>query len=289
MNFEPLFEKLNEMGAQFLQLLPLFAIAVVILIITAVISNLAIKLVRKALLRTNLRSSLISLSVTVAKIVVWIIGILIVMSVVFPSVTPAKLIGALGLGTIAIGFAFQDFFKNLLAGIMIMLRKPMRIGDYIQCEGFEGRVEEINMRESYVRQTDGQLVLVPNGILFDNPVYVLTDHDTRRYEIIVGVSYEADLDNAKSVIQDAVAALDLVEKNRKVDVFAREFADSSINFTVRWWAKSKPLDLHESRDEVVRAIKRALDKAEIEIPFPQRVVAFKDGLRIEAQEQEDGE
>lgn len=281
MDLDPLFGQINDMGKDFLKLLPLFGIATVILFLTSLGVRLAINIVKRLLSRTHVRESLIALSVTLVKITVWMLGILIAMTIVFPSVTPAKMIGALGLGTIAVGFAFQDFFKNLLAGIMIMLRRPMRIGDYVECEGIEGRIENINIRESHIRQTDGQLVLVPNNKLFENPVFVLTDMEIRRFEIIVGVSYDTDLDHAQEVIKSAVRAADLVDAEKKVEVFAREFAESSINFTVRWWGKSKPVDMHESRDSVVRAIKRALDGAGIEIPYPYRTLTFKEKIKLE--------
>ncbi len=280
MDLDPLFDKINDMGVEFLKLLPLFAIAALIIFLTSLCVRVAINIVTRLSARAHLRPSLVSLSITLTRIIAWVFGIMIAMTVIFPSVTPAKLIGALGLGTIAIGFAFQDFFKNLLAGIMIMLRKVMRIGDYIECEGIEGKIEQINIRESYIRQTDGQLVIVPNSKLFENPVFVLTDQETRRYEIIVGVSYDTDLDQAQAIIKAAVEAADLVDHTKKVEVFAREFGESSMNFTLRWWGASKPVDLHESRDSVVRAVKRALDAAGIEIPFPYRTLTFKENIKI---------
>lgn len=195
--------------------------------------------------------------------------------------TPAKMLAGLGLGSVAIGFAFKDVFENFMSGAMIMLRKPMRIGDFIECEGLEGRVGNITIRDTYIRQTDDQLVLVPNNILYKNPVYVRTDKQKRMFTIICGVSYDTDLEHAADVIKGAVEGQDIVDTSKDVQVFAREFNSSSVDFTIRWWADSKPIDMHESRDKVVRAIKAALDEADIEIPFPYRTLTFKEPLSVE--------
>lgn len=155
------------------------------------------------------------------------------------------------------------------------MRKKMRIGDMIECEGIEGRVEQITLRETYLRRLSNELTIVPNSFLFKNPVRIVTDAMRRRHEIIVGVAYDTDLDQAVEVIGTAVQAVPEVDSGKPVEVFAKEFNDSSIDFTVRWWSGSKVVDMHRSRDAVVRSIKRALDEARIEIPFPQLTATFK--------------
>ena len=211
---------------------------------------------------------------------------LISASIVFPGVTPANILAVLGLGSVAVGFAFKDIFENFLAGVLIMLRKQMRIGDVIECEDLEGRVEMISLRDTHLRHLSGELVIVPNAFLFKNPVTVITQRGIRRHSVEVGVAYDVDLDAARQVISDAVKECSTVRADQKVEVFAKEFADSSINFLVRWWAGSKPVDAHASRDEVVRGIKRALDTAGIEIPFPYRTLTFKEPLPIARSERD---
>jgi small-conductance mechanosensitive channel len=201
--------------------------------------------------------------------------------IVFPGLTPASMLAGLGIGSVAIGFAFKDVFENFLAGIIILFRREMRIGDYIECEDIEGQVDQIAIRESHIRQTDGQLVIVPNSILFKNPVTVRTSLEKRRVTVICGVAYDVDLAEARSVIEKAVEACDTVEQDEKpIQVFAKEFGDSSINFEVTWWTGSKPVDVRSSRDQVISSIKRALDAANIEIPFPYRTLTFKEPLPV---------
>lgn len=276
-----LIERVQEMLAGFIRMLPQLALASLVLLFTWGVANLAHAGVERMTRRTRLRPSLAQLLVTLSRVLVWIFGILVAMAVVLPGVTAGSLLAVLGLGTVAVGLAFKDIFENFLAGVLIMLRKKMRIGDFIECEGIEGRVELITLRETYLRKLSNELTIVPNSYLFKNPVKIVTDATRRRHEIIVGVDYATDLDQAARIISRAVASAEQVDKARQVDVFACEFNESSIDFTVRWWAGSKVIDMHRSRDEVVRAIKRALDEAGIVIPFPQVTASFKESLRLE--------
>ena len=231
--------------------------------------------------RTRIRNSLKRLLVNLAGIAIWFFGIMIAAIILFPGLTPSSLVAGLGLGGVAIGFAFKDVFENFLAGIIILFRAKMRIGDHIECEGIEGQIEDILVRETHIRRTDGQLTIAPNAMLSKNPLRIVTDLDERRVTIICGVAYGEDVDEARAVIKRAVEGCDTVIRPRRpVQIFAREFNSSSIDFEVTWWTGSKPVDERRSRDEVVAAVKRALDEAGIEIPFPYRTLTFKEPLPL---------
>lgn len=274
-------DQLTEMARGLIEALPMIVIAVIVLCIFGFLAKIISKLAGKAANKAGERPSLVNLTQTMTKVIVWIVGLLLTMTIVFPSMTLGSLVAALGLGSVAIGFAFQDVFENFLAGILLMLRDKMKIGDHIECEGISGQVMHISLRETYVRKLSNEVTIVPNSMLFKNPVEIHTDNPKRRHEIVAGVSYDTDADMAQKVIKEAVEGCDLVDLSEKgVEVYASEFADSSINYTVRWWSGSKPLDMHQSRDQVVRAIKRALDERDIEIPFPYRTLTFKEPLSM---------
>lgn len=277
----PLMEKLDTMWIGLIQSLPDIALGLLVVFITWMISIAVQKFLRTLLKKSHLRQSLVDFFAIIARTFVWLVGLLLAVTIIFPSMTPAKLLAGLGLGSLAVGFAFKDILENFMAGAMIMLRKPMRIGDFIECEGIEGKVENITIRDTYIRQVDDQLILLPNSYLYKNPVYVRTDKNKRMFTIICGVSYDTDLEKASDVIKSAVEKQDIVDTSKPVQVFAREFNSSSVDFTIRWWAESAPLDMHESRDKVVRAIKSALDDEGIEIPFPYRTLTFKDSVPIQ--------
>lgn len=275
-----LVDQLEKYTEGFVRSLPNIAVAIVVLVVVWFLTKLLRRIATKALEATQTRNALIQLVKTLVTVVVWVLGILIAMAILFPSVEPGSILAALGVGGIAVGFAFKDIFENFLAGAMIMLRKPMRIGDYIHCEGVEGKIEEIMIRDTYVRQTDGQLVLVPNSMLYKNPVHIRTDQKLRRFEITAGVGYDVDVDEARKVIQSAVESIDVVSSEKPVQVFAKEFNSSSVDFNVRWWTESKPADMHKSRDLVIARIKRSLEDADMEIPYPYRTLTFKEPLQL---------
>ncbi len=276
-------EQLENMARGFLQVLPQLLISLLVIVVTYFIAQLTRRITRRLFRHTDLRPSLISLFVLLSSLAIWIIGFMVAAIIAFPDLTPTKMLAGLGIGSVAIGFAFKDIFENFLAGIIILLRREMRIDDFIECENYEGKVEAISIRETHVRQTDGQLVIIPNSILFKNPLTITTDLEQRRTTIICGVAYAEDIAQARSVIQEAVESCEtVIQGKHPIEIFAQEFADSSINFEVTWWTGSKPLDVRKSRDEVVTEIKSALDSAGIEIPFPYRTLTFNQPLVTES-------
>ena len=274
--------QLTEIVAGIIKVGPALAVALVVLLLTGFFVWVAHRAIERVLRnRKRIRTSLKRLIANLAGIVIWFVGIMIAAIILFPGLTPSSLVAGLGLGTVAIGFAFKDVFENFLAGIIILFRTKMRIGDHIECEGIEGQIEDILVRETHVRRTDGQLTIVPNAMLFKNPLRILTDLDERRTTIICGVAYGEDVDAARDVIKRAVEACEsVIRPRRPVQIFAQEFNSSSIDFEVTWWTGSKPVDVRRSRDEVVAAVKRALDEAGIEIPFPYRTLTFKEPLPL---------
>ncbi|EPX78950.1 Potassium efflux system KefA protein / Small-conductance mechanosensitive channel [Litoreibacter arenae DSM 19593] len=283
-----LMEQLESIARSSIAILPQLAVALLVIIITWLVVKVAVALLRKALDRSRLRPSLKEVFTLLMSIFVWAMGIMIAAVILFPGLTPASILAGLGIGSVAIGFAFKDVFENFLAGIIILFRREMRIGDFIECEDIEGKVARIAIRESHIRQTDGQLVIVPNALLFKNPVTIRTDQDLRRVTVICGVAYDVDVDEARSVIADAVASCSTVSQDDKpIQIFAQEFGSSSINFEVTWWTGSKPVDTRRSKDEVVAKVKRALDDAGIEIPFPYRTLTFKEPLPLMGQSEKD--
>jgi len=279
-----LVRQLMSMWEQTVSLLPSLVIALVVLFITWITARFATRIADKLTDKTNMRASLQELVETIVRLAIWIVGLMSTLTILLPGLTPTSLVAGLGFGAVAIGFAFQDIFENFMAGILIMIREKMRIGDYIECEGVEGVVESIALRETHVRRNNMELTIIPNSILFKNPVKILTDQEKRRHEIIAGVSYDTDLDVAKDVILKAVQSAEQVDPEERIDVFACEFNASSVDFKIRWWSGSKPRAMHESRDNVIRAVKRALDDAGIEIPFPYVTHTFKEPVPLAGKE-----
>ena len=273
---EDLKTEVESMASAFFKSLPNLTIALVILIVTLIAGRIVRAIVSAAMHRAHVRDALVTLARNLISIAAWIVGVAIAMTVIFPSVSPSDIIAGLGLTSVAIGFAFKDVFENFLAGVIILGREKLRIGDVIECEDVYGRVENILIRETHVRETDGELVIVPNSYLFKNPVNIETDRSLKRQELVVGVDYDTDMRKAKSVLQDALANCDSVEQSETMDVQCVSFGGSSIDFKLLWWADSRPADQRATYDEVAFAVKDALDEAGITIPFPQSTLSFRE-------------
>lgn len=281
MNYMDTLEKeLISMGEGLIASLPSLAIGVVILFVTWLVAKIAVRITGRISGRANLRESLQALIQTVTRVGVWVIGLMVAATVVLPGLDPSGLVAGLGLGTVAIGFAFQDIFENFLAGVLIMLRESMEIGDLIEVEGVMGKVEHISLRETHLRQLTNELTIMPNSMLFKNPVKILTDAHVRRDELMVGVSYDTDLDQALEVIRGALDGIEAIDTERPMSVFAWSYGASSVDFLVQWWSDARPRDRRETKSEVVRKIKKALDDAGIEIPFPYITHTFKEPVPL---------
>lgn len=267
--------------------LPNLAIALIVIIITWLVAKSAVRIGQRITGRANLREDLRQLTTTLVKLAIWIVGLLIAAAVAIPGFTPAGLIAGLGVGALAIGFAFQDTFENFLAGVFVMLREKMQIGDVIEVEGISGTVERITLRETYIRQPTNDLTVLPNSMLFKNPVRISTDEAHARTEVVCGVAYDSDLEQAEQVIRTAVEGLAMLESGKAVEVYASEFGASSVDFTIRFWAGSSPKDGWEARSAAIKAIHKALDQAGIEIPFPYVTHTFKEALSVQRAGPED--
>lgn len=271
---------LLDIWQNFIGHIPYLIAGLLVLIISGLIASLIGRLVRGLAERAKLRGSLQDLLQRLATIFTWILGLLLASMLVFPGLTPTRALGGVGLLSVAIGFAFRDVFENFFAGILLLWKFPFENGDYIQCEELIGRVEDVTVRMTKIRQMTGELIVVPNSFLFKNPVYVLTDRNIRRTSLVVGIAYGENVDDAIPVIKQAVEACESVDKNMSLQVFMQEFSSSSVDIEITWWTDSTPVGLRRSRNEVVAAVKRALDDAGIEIPFPYRTLVFKEPLQV---------
>lgn len=190
------------------------------------------------------------------------------------------LLGALGIGGLALAFALQDIIENFAAGLILQIRRPMRNGDQIFTTGYEGIVMEINLRSTILRTFDGETVYIPNANALKNPLINYTRRGSRRTNLTVGIDYRADLATAKSVILGAVKDVDGVLGQPPPEAYVYEFGDSSVNIMIQYWHRPQIAELWQTRDAVVLAVKSALDEAGIGIPFPQRTLHFSDGIDV---------
>lgn len=184
----------------------------------------------------------------------------------------APLIGALGIGGLAIAFAAQSILSNFLASIILQLRRPFRRNDQITTNGIDGIVQDVNFRTIAIRTYEGERVYVPCAQVLANPITNHTALGRRRTTLDVGVGYDTDLERAREVILAAVSEVDGVLPHPKPEVWVQSFGDSAVDLAVRYWHAPETATLWRVRSGVAIAVKGAVDEAGIDLPFPHRVV-----------------
>jgi small conductance mechanosensitive channel len=256
--------------------LPAVLTALVVLIITRVSVRPVRRLTRVVVEKVTSNFSLQLLSVQIANVAVWIVGILAACILLFPDMGLGDIVALLGLGSVAVGFAFQDIFKNFLAGILLLINQPFQVDDQIIVSDYEGTVEAIDIRSTKIRNYQGEQIVIPNSVVFTNPIEVLTENSQRRTDLAIGLDYNTPLAPAREILQDATQRVDGVLADPAVEVDIVEFGGSSINFAVRYWTRPPRATVRRIQTQVIMALKAACDQVGYSIPYPIRSVYFFD-------------
>lgn len=240
-------------------------IALSILIIGRQVVKILIKVISTALERSNtedtVRIFVTNLLNTLLMIVVFIAAINQL------GIQTTSIIAVLGAAGLAIGLALQGSLSNFAAGILIVIYRPYKVGDYIQADNHLGTVDDIQIFSTVLKTPDNKLVVVPNGSIMNGSIVNFSNQDKRRVDIIASCSYEDDIDKVKSVLADILSKDDRILKEPKPRIAVSELADSSVNFIVRPWVKNSDyIDVYYS---LLEEIKKRFDQEGIAIPYPQ--------------------
>lgn len=267
--YQTIMTSANHLLQQMISRIPYLIVASLVFVIFWVLSIFFKKAVTRILGSRKHHQNLVTVFRRVGSALILFLGFMVAMIVAVPSFTPGKLIGALGIGSVAIGFAFKDIFQNLLSGILLLLSEPFRIGDQIISGNFEGTVEDIQIRATTIRTYDGRKVVIPNSQLYTSTMTVNTAYSQRRLEFDVGIGYENNIIDAQRMILSVLKAAPTVSKLAEPSVIATALADSSVVLRVRWFIDDgTQTNRVASINEVIILVKEALEKANISIPFP---------------------
>lgn len=241
------------------------AIAVAVLVIGLIIAKRLSNLVGKVLKRKELDDSLQGFLVSMVSITLKILVVLTALSQLGVEMTSfVALIGAAGL---AIGMAFSGTLGNFAGGIMILIFRPYKVGDYISTQDEEGTVHEIQIFNTILMTLEGNKVIIPNGVVANNKMTNLTHREIRRVDFTVGIAYGDDYDTAKSVLSRFVAEDENILQDADNFIGLVALADSSVNLTVRVWTKVENYwDVYFKMNE---KIYKEFGKEGLNIPFPQ--------------------
>ena len=242
--------------------------AIVILIIgrwvARGISNLIKRLMRKSKTDETLVSFVGNLSY------VALLAFVVIAALNQLGIQTASFIAVIGAAGLAIGLALQGSLANFAAGVLILVLRPYRAGDFIDCAGVAGVVKEIQLFTTVLATPDNVKIMVPNGKIFGDVIKNITAYDTRRVDLVIGIGYSSDIQKAHDVMTNIMKEDPRVLSDPGTQIAVAELADSSVNFVARPWVKKE--DYWDVKFDLTRKIKEAFDANDIEIPFPQRVV-----------------
>lgn len=240
---------------------------VLILIVFKILAALLAHVVVAALTKSRLAPTQLLLAFvtgTTGKVTM-VIGLVMALATVGIDVAP--LLAGIGVLGFVVGFALQDTLGNFAAGVMILLYRPYDVGDAVTAGGVTGAVRSMNLVSTTICTPDNQVQIVPNGTIWGGVITNVTANDTRRVDLVAGIGYGDDIDQAEATLHRIVSEHELVLEDPAPVIRVNELADSSVNLVVRPWCKTS--DYWTVKWDLTRAIKVEFDKAGISIPFPQ--------------------
>lgn len=268
-------QKLLEWVHQLIRMLPNILLSALVLTIGLYVSKWIRRTAARLIARISRHAALNNLFASV--IYIFFIGVTIftVLSILQLDKAVTSILAGAGILGLALAFAFQDIAANFISGIFISFRSPIQIGDVVKIKDYMGKVEEINLRDTVICTFQGQMVIIPNKDVFQNPIENFSLLGKRRVDLEVGISYGDDLEKVKYITLSALKGIEGLSPEDETTFFYHEFGDSSINFQVRLWVISpeQPLYLRVCSEAVMR-IKKAYDENDITIPFPIRTLDF---------------
>ena len=244
--------------------------AVLILFIGNIIVKVVAKSVAKVLEKKSMDKAVVEFAHGLVRYLLFVIVLIAALGKL--GVQTASVVAVIGAAGLAIGLALQGSLSNFAAGVLIVAFRPFKSGDYVEVGGVAGSVEAIQIFQTILKTPDNKMVVVPNSGVIGGPITNYSRHDTRRVDLTIGVSYNADLKLTKQVIREALEKDSRILKDPDMTIGVLALADSSVNLVVRPWCKTS--DYWDVYFDSTQAIKEALDANGIEIPFPQMDVHF---------------
>jgi len=245
--------------------------ALIIIIVGMIIARFISSLVFKLLKRKNIDSTVSNFIAHMARYI--IVALVLIAALSKVGVQTTSFIALIGAAGLAVGLALQGSLSNFASGILIVILRPFKVGEYIEVSGILGTVETVQIFATTIVTIDNKSVVIPNSAILSGNIINYSRKPTRRIDLLIGVSYGADLAQTKKVLETVLLANQRVLKSPEIQVAVAELGNSSVNLVVRPWVKTA--DYWSVRFELIEAIKNGLDEANIEIPFPQMDVHTK--------------
>ena len=240
--------------------------ALLILFFGKIISKMIKKIVARLMRKSNIDETLISF--TAGLIYAALIAFVVIAALGTVGVQTASFVAVVGAAGLAVGLALQGSLANFAAGVLMIIFKPFKVGDYIQGGGVAGSVEEIGIFTTIMKSPDNKKIIVPNAKMTGDNIINYSAKEQRRVDIVAGVSYNDNLDKVRKTLEEILTADERILKDPAPTIGVLELADSSVNFAVRPWVKTA--DYWDVYFHLQETIKKRFDAEGISIPFPQQ-------------------
>lgn len=252
--------------------------ALAILILGRMIIKIIINLLGKILSRSKIDTILADFIKSMANAI--LLAFVAIAALNQLGVDTTSMVAILAAAGLAIGLSLQESLQNFAAGIMLLLFKPFKADDFVDAGGCSGSIEKINLFTTTMRTADNKEVIVPNGAIYGGNIINYSTRETRRIDMVFGISYDDDIKKAKQILEKTVNADERVLKQPEAIIAVSELGESSVNFVVRPWVKST--DYWAVRFELIENIKLAFDENNISIPYPQLDLHVPAQVRLES-------
>ena len=258
--------------------------ALVIFIAGRIVSKMILKLFQRLMAQSRFDDMVTTFLSSILRILLLVF--VIIASINQLGVNTTSMVAILGAAGLAVGLALQGSLKNLAAGVLLLVFRPFKTGDYIEAAGTAGTVKQITILNTIVTSVDNKQIIVPNGSIYENNIVNYSTNPVRRVDMVFGIGYDSDLRKAKRILEDLVAADERILDDPAPRIAVDALADSSVNFMVRPWVSTA--DYLNVKTDFTEAVKLRFDQENISIPFPQMDIHMmrepkKDDIQAEPQ------
>ena len=253
----------------------ILVLALVIILIALFVGRLTRKIINRAVEKVpSLDPSVGKIFYSIARTFIWLFAVLIILDLF--GFNTASLLTVLGAAGLAVGLAMKDSLSNIAAGLMLLLLRPYKVGDYVDCGSVSGTIKEMGLFTTILSTPDGIFIAAPNSVIFGTPVKNYSRNAIRRVDITVGISYGDSLPQGIQILQDLMVKNELILKDPAPQVLVADLADSSVNLTLRFWVPTAKY--WDAYWQIKGQLKETIESAGLNIPFPQRVITFANAI-----------
>ncbi|HKK77547.1 MAG TPA: mechanosensitive ion channel family protein [Saprospiraceae bacterium] len=259
--------------------LPNFILAIIVFLLTYALGRVLKKYAKRGLDKVVKQKSISNLLSNILAIAMIILGIILALSIMNLDTALKSILAGAGVAGLAVGLALQGSLANSFSGIFLAIKDIIQVGDWIESNGYAGKVQEISLRSTKILEGDNNIVVIPNRTVLDNPFKNFSYTKRARVSLACGVAYDSNLRKVKQLVVDSLTERFETDDKSPVEFFYQEFGGSSINFITRFWVEAKTRkEIMHVQSEAILLIKEVFDEHDINIPFPIRTLEFDKSL-----------